>query len=181
MKRHLTRTPWLMLAIGLICGAAIGAAVYAKLSPPRIELPTTLLNATATHGSDTMAMATGPVADGVEGLFILDYITGELTCSVLSPRTGQLGGAFSANVVADLGVEQGKQPKYIMVTGQAEFRVQGGNVKPAECIVYVADSNTGRWVAYWMPWNRQAAQYNFTQASPMGVLGKGSARNIQVE
>lgn len=181
MKRRLTRTHWLMLAVGLLCGTAVGAAVYAKLSTPRIELPATLLNATATHGSNTMALATGPVADGVEGLFILDFITGELTCSVLNPRTGTLGGAFAANVVADLGVEQGKQPQYVMVTGQASFRVQGGNIRPAESVVYVADSNTGRWVAYWMPWNRQAATYNFAQASPMLVLGKGSARNIQVE
>ena len=181
MKRLLTRSPWSMLVIGLLCGAAIGAAVYAKLSEPRFELPATLLNATATHGSDTMALATGPVANGVEGLFILDFITGELTCSVLNPRTGTLGGAFSANVVADLGVEQGKQPKYIMVTGQADFRVQGGNIQPAQSVVYVADSNTGRWAAYWLPWNRQAASYNFTQASHMCVLGKGAARNIQLE
>ena len=181
MKRHLTRTAWLMLAIGLIFGAAIGAAVYAKLGQPRVELPPTLLNATATHGSDTLAMATGPVAQGVEGLFILDFITGELTCSVLNPRTGSLGGAFSANVVADLGVQQGKQPKYVMVTGQANFRVAGGNTQPADSVVYVADSNTGRWVAYWLPWNRQAASYNFTQANPMIKLGQGAARNIEVE
>ena len=181
MKRLFTRTPWLMLAIGLIVGAGVGALVASKLSTPRLELPATLLNATATDSSDTMSLATGPVAEGIEGLFILDFITGELTCSVLNPRTGALGGAFSANVVADLGVEQGKQPKYIMVTGQAQFRVQGGNIRPAESVVYVADSNTGHWVAYWLPWNRQAASYNFTQASPMGVLGKGSARNIQVE
>lgn len=181
MKRYLTRTPWLMLVMGLVCGAAIGAGVYAKLGTPRIELPATLLNATATHGGDTMAIATGPVADGVEGLFILDFITGELSCSVLNPRNGAIGGAYKVNVVGDLGVEQGKQPKYVMVTGQASFRVQGGNVKPAESVVYVADTNTGRFVAYMLPWNRQAAQWNFTQVYPMIKLGQGSARNIQLE
>ena len=92
-----------------------------------------------------------------------------------------MGGAFRANVVADLGVEQGKAPQYLMVTGAANFRTMGGNILPAESVVYVADANTGRYVGYWLPWNRQAAQYNFAQASPMQVLGTGSARNIQVE
>lgn len=179
MKSRLTRNPWVLLTVGLICGAAVGAAVYSKLSPQRVELPATLLNATATHGSNTMALATGPVADGVEGLFILDFITGELTCSVLNPRTGLMAAGFSANVVADLGVQQGKQPNYVMVTGQADFRVQGGNIRPAQSVVYVADTNTGRWVAYWLPWNRQAATWNFAQAFPMMKLGQGMARNIQ--
>lgn len=181
MKRYLTRTPWLMLSIGLVLGAVAGAVVTARTSTPRLELPTTLLNATATHGSNTMALATGPVAQGVEGLFILDFITGDLTCQVLNPRTGRLGGAYSANVVQDLGVQQGKQPSYIMVTGQASFRVQGGDFQPAECVVYVADSNTGRYVAYWLPWNRQAAATGFPQAAAMQVLGTGLARNLPAD
>ncbi|MBI2477339.1 MAG: hypothetical protein HYV60_01415 [Planctomycetia bacterium] len=178
---HSKRSHWMLLTLGLSFGAILGAAVAVQFSSPRIQLPTTLLNASATHGGTTMAIATGPIQEGVEGVFILDFITGELTCSVLNPRTGVLGGAFKANVVADLGVEQGKQPQYLMVTGAANFRTQGGNIAPAESVVYVADANTGRYVAYWLPWNRQAAQYNFAQASAMMVLGTGSARNVQVE
>ncbi|MCA9145427.1 MAG: hypothetical protein H6823_07110 [Planctomycetaceae bacterium] len=181
MLRYLNQSRWLLLALGLTIGSVLGAVVANKYSRPRIQLPATLLNASATHGGTTMAVATGPIQDGVEGFFVLDFITGELTCSVLNPRTGVMGGAFRANVVSDLGVEQGKQPQYLMVTGAAEFRTQGGNIAPAQSVVYVADANTGRYVAYWLPWNRQAAQYNFAQASPMMVLGTGSARNIQVE
>ncbi len=181
MLSRLTRTPWLVLTLGVLFGGVLGAVAAIQFATPRIAFPQTLLNATATHGGTTMAMATGPIAGGVEGLFLLDYITGELTCSVLNPRTGALGGAFRANVVADLGVEQGKQPQYLMVTGAATFRTQGGNVQPAQSVVYVADANTGRYVGYWLPWNRQAESYNFTQASPMIVLGKGTARNIQIE
>ncbi|MCA9124083.1 MAG: hypothetical protein H6821_00880 [Planctomycetaceae bacterium] len=181
MLRLLKSGRWGLLFCGLAVGAAVGAIVAVQFSSPRFQLPTTLLNASSTHGGTTMAIATGPIQDGVEGFFVLDFITGELTCSVLNPRTGAMGGAYRANVVADLGVEQGKQPQYLMVTGAANFRTQGGNIAPAESVVYVADANTGRYVAYWLPWNRQAAQYNFAQASPMMVLGTGSARNIQVE
>jgi hypothetical protein len=181
MLRHLKQGHWALLVCGLMLGALLGAVVTVQFSSPRFELPATLLNASSTHGGTTMAIATGPIQEGVEGLFILDFITGELTCSVLNPRTGAMGGAFRANVVADLGVEQGKQPQYLMVTGAANFKTQGGSIAPAESVVYVADANTGHYVGYWLPWNRQAAQYNFTQASAMMVLGKGSSRNIQVE
>lgn len=181
MLRYLKRSRWTMLVGGLALGAIVGAAVAVQYSSPRFQMPETLLNAAATHGGTTMAIATGPIQDGVEGFFVLDFITGELTCSVLNPRSGQMGGAYRANVVADLGVEQGKQPQYLMVTGAANFRTQGGNVAPAESVVYIADANTGRYVAYWLPWNKIAAQQNFPQAFPMQVLGKGSARNIQLE
>lgn len=181
MLRHLKQGRWMLLVLGLAFGAVIGAFASFQFSGPRIQLPTTLLNASATHGGTTMAIATGPIQDGVEGFFVLDFITGELTCSVLNPRTGAMGGAYRANVVTDLGVEQGKQPQYLMVTGAANFRTQGGNVAPAESVVYVADANTGLYVAYWLPWNKLAAQQGFPQANPMKVLGKGSARNIQVE
>jgi len=176
MLRNLKRGHWALLVCGVMLGALMGAVVAVQFSCPRFELPATLLNASSTHGGTTMAIATGPIQDGVEGLFVLDFITGEL-----NPRTGAMGGAFKANVVQDLGVEQGKQPQYLMVTGAANFRTQSGNIAPAESVVYVADANTGRYVGYWLPWNRTAAQYNFTQASAMMVLGTGSARNIQVE
>jgi expansin (peptidoglycan-binding protein) len=181
MLRHLEQSRWTLLVVGLAFGAIFGAVVAVQFLSPRIQMPEMLLNATATHGAKTMATATGPISQGVEGFFVLDFITGELTCSVLNPRSGAMGGAFRANVVADLGVEQGKQPQYLMVTGAASFRTQGGNVRPAESVVYVTDANTGRYVAYWLPWNRAAEQYNFAQASPMLVLGKGSARNLELE
>lgn len=181
MLSHLKQSRWTVLVGGLALGAFLGMVGAVQFAKQQIQLPTTLLNAAATHGGTTMAIATGPVQDGVEGFFVLDFITGELTCSVLNPRTGTLGGAYRANVVADLGVEQGKQPQYLMVTGAANFRTQGGNILPAESVVYVADANTGRYVAYWLPWNKIAAQQNFPQASPMQVLGTGSARNIQLE
>ena len=181
MLNRWKQSRWTLLVLGLALGAPLGAVVAVQFSRPHMQLPTTFLHASATHGGTTMAIATGPIQEGVEGFFVLDFITGELTCSVLNPRTGQMGGAYRANVVADLGGEQGKQPQYLLVTGAANFRTLGGNVTPAESVVYVADANTGRYVAYWLPWNRQAAQYNFAQASAMVVLGPGSARNVKLE
>jgi hypothetical protein len=175
-----------MLGLGLTLGLSVALGVFLGMlavlhnSAP-FGFPETVLQAAATHGGSTMAIATGPIDEGVEGLFVLDFITGQLQCSVLNPRTGQIGGLFKHNVVGDLGVEQGKQPKYLLVTGQASFRTSGGNIRPAESIVYVADENTGNFAAYMLPWNRAASQYNFAQTNPMQLLGKGTARTVELE
>ena len=58
MLRHLKQSRWTLLVFGLAFGAILGAAVAFQFSSPRIQLPTTLLNAAATHGGTTMAIAT---------------------------------------------------------------------------------------------------------------------------
>jgi len=188
MLRRLKKTPWISLLTGLSLGLLVGVGMLigalVTLSQPEVgfRLPEQLLHATATDNGGTMALATGPIDGEVEGLFILDFLTGELQCLVVNSRSGQLGGMFKHNVAVDLGVEQGKQPKYIMVTGMANFRTAtAGNIRPAASIVYVADANTGNYAAYSLPWNRQAQQVNVAQFSPMVLIGAGSARQVAVE
>ena len=172
------------LCVGLVLSAAAtGGALHAwgYFDEHQIPLLEQQLHAVATHGADNMALATGRIDEGVEGIFILDFITGDLTCQVLNPRSGTLGGLFRQNVVQDLGVEQGKQPKYLLVTGGLEIRQNISNIRPAKSLVYVADSNTGRYVAYMLPWNQQLANAGGAQAAPMVAVGAGSARNAVVE
>lgn len=178
----------LLLAAGLFVGlslsvaAAFGSlAAWGYFDDREVQLAEQQLHALATHGADSMAIATGLIDEGVEGIFILDFITGDLTCQVLNPRTGTLGGLFRQNVVSDLGVEQGKQPKYLLVTGGLETRQNISNIRPAKSLVYVADSNTGRYVAYMLPWNQQLANAGGAQAAAMLVVGRGTARNAIVE
>ena len=141
----------------------------------------TKLHAAAAQSGDSMAVATGAIDEGVEGIFVLDFISGDLTCGVLNPRTGQLGGMFKRNVVPDLGVAQGKQPKYLMTTGIFSAPAGGSNTRPAQSIVYVADSTTGRYMGYTLPWNSQLLNSNVAQIQPMVPIGGGSARNFVPE
>ncbi|MDP6443034.1 MAG: hypothetical protein QGG36_32110 [Pirellulaceae bacterium] len=185
MSRWLNKqSPLATLVLGLCAGLLVaGGAVVGSIFSRQemsLTLPPSALNATATHGADTFAIATGPIADGVEGIFFLDFLTGELSCWVLNPRSGKLGGHFKQNVVNDLSVERGKKPSYLMVTGQASFRSTGGGYRPAESVVYVLDANTGRFAAYSLPWNRQAAASGAAQLAPMVNIGKGSARNLEI-
>ena len=174
---------WLPFGAGLGLGLVFGlgmliGSLAARRQAMELELPVQALHASATHGSDNFAIATGDISDGVEGIFFLDFLTGELQCHVLNPRTGALGGMFKHNVVADLGIERGKKPQYLMVTGRASFR--GSGVRPADSVVYVVDGNTGNFAAYILPWNRQAVNVGVVQANPMKLIGKGRARSLEI-
>lgn len=166
---------------GLVAGTLLGLLVsHLTTTNSSIQFPDTVLNATASHGNDSFALATGPVGNSAEGLFVLDYVTGELRCFVVYPKTQVIGGQFKVNVAQVLGVEQGKKPKYLMVTGTASFPRGVGNVRAANCIVYVADANTGNFAAYGIPWNSNMENRNTPQGGPLTLIAGGKARNVEI-
>jgi hypothetical protein len=175
---------WGMLAAGLVIGLAIGGgmAVGLLVGKSNAPLPDSVmadlkLKAMASHGSDTFAIATGPVDDDVEGLYTLDFLTGDLTCFVINPRNGSFGGWFKTNVAAVLGSEKGKKPNYLMVTGQINSAGNYGGGKPAACLCYVVDANTGAAAAFTFPWNKAGTTAGVAQASEMRPLGPWKIRN----
>ena len=188
MRKWMTARARGALAAGLGLGALLGVgllvgswATLAWFGTPTFTFPETALHATATDSGDTFAIATGLVADGIEGIFFLDFLTGDMQCWVINGRTGQTGGYFVQNVVADLGVETGrKNPQYLMVTGQALMQRGTSVLKPCDSLVYVADANTGNFAVYALPWNRQATAVNRPQQAPMVLIFKGSARNLDI-
>jgi hypothetical protein len=162
----------LLVGVGLMIGTLVGVGH---------QQPPVVLHATASHGGQTFAMATGPVDTDVEGLFMLDYLTGELQCRVIYPhRGGQFGGLYKHNVIADLGVQAGKKPDYVMVTGQASFTRGGATNTPAGCVVYVADANTGHFAAYSFMFNRTAYRAGAPQQGTFTLLGAGKAREVVI-
>src|SRR2546423_472901 len=101
-----------MLAAGFILGLTLGGAValgvllgQRSTSPAGMpSLAELKLKASASHGSDTFAIATGYVDEDVEGLYTLDFLTGDLQCFVVNPRNGAMGGWFKTNVASVLSV-----------------------------------------------------------------------------
>jgi hypothetical protein len=167
--------------------AAVGLAAFAvgltardliQRSSTRLDLSPMILKADSAASNESFAMATGPIDSDVDGLFTLDFLTGELQCTVVNKRTGQLGGLFRANVVADLGV--GQNTKYLMATGRLSLPRGGYAARVADSIVYVLDTNTGNFVAYGLPWRPEVASIGYAQASAMKLLGQGKARNVPV-
>ena len=188
MCERQTRKSWWMLGLGVTMGLLVGVGmvlgvlVCGALDPARgLLLPETVLNASSTHGDDeTMTIATGMIDEGMEGLFVLDHVTGVLRVLVVNPRTGSPGGFYQHRVTDDLGSVQGKTGRLLMVTGTAQFRSFTGNYRPAQTIVYVADANTGMYAGYLLPWDKTMANYNAAQVNPMQLLFKFPSRAVDV-
>ena len=166
-----------LLSAGMLAGVAAMVALQ-QPAAPMAELP---LFASATDTGETMSIATGPIEEEMEGLFILDFVTGDLACAVLNPRTYTVGGVFRTNIVAHLDIDKAKKPAYLMTTGNATFVGKGVSSQPGRCVVYVCDQNTGNFGAFSLSWNRTAAQKGVVQGGELIALYKGNARAVKAE
>ena len=136
--------------VGLVAiGAFVGLTAGRLWFPGNVQALTSLAD-------ETFAVCTVPLAMGVEGFFILDFETGDLSGGVLGPVSGKFTGVYKHNVLQDLGFKTGqvKNPRFLLVAGAAELQTGGaGQVAPA--VLYVTDSSTGTTVAYAIPFNAQ--------------------------
>lgn len=173
----------LLVGVGMSLGTVIGMRAAGVGSAPvsaQAAFEEVRLRASASHGAETMAMATGAVDNEVEGVFFLDFLTGDLQCFTLNPRIGKFTGWFKTNVVKELPVEKGKKPAYIMVTGGWNALRGGGGARPAASVVYVCDTNTGNFAAYSFPYITGTTSTMAAQAAPMITLDGGKARNLEL-
>jgi hypothetical protein len=162
------------VALGTIgCAALIGFFAGRMVTGTPMVMPIGI-DATASAVGDEFSMATGPVSQDAEGIFVLDHASGLLQCNVLYPRTGQFGAAFQANV-KDALPGGGKNSKYLMVTGAAQFP---GNASrgAANCVLYVLDQSSGGYVCYGIPFNESAVNARTPQMGAMIMLAVGQAR-----
>jgi hypothetical protein len=134
-----------------------------------------LRGSTAATG-DSFAMATGPIDSEVEGLYMLDFLTGDLQCVVLNYRTAKFAAMFRANVLNDLGVDPAKKPKYLMTTGAINFPRGATAARPGNSVVYVLETTTGNYAAYGIPWRRELAATGRLQTAALVLLDVGMAR-----
>ena len=119
-----SRIVW--LSLGLLVGLALGGV-----------LPHAPLHAFATDRHENFAMCTGPVDEDTECLYILDFLTGDLKATVLSPVSWKFNAAFQTNILVDLQIDPNKNPRYLMVTGMASLRRNAGfaNMQPSTAVV----------------------------------------------
>jgi hypothetical protein len=143
----------------LATGAAIGLIIGLNIQGIWPSVP---LHASATHGLDKFAIATGVVDAGVEALYFLDYLTGDLRAAVINPKTGTFNSFFTRNIAADFG-GAGANSGYLLVTGSADMPRGAANTQFARSVVYVANATTGQIAAYVIPWSSSAQAAGRTQ------------------
>lgn len=142
--------------------------------------PQAPLHATATDRAESFAIATGMVDTDIEAVYFLDFLTGDLRAAVLNFQNGKFNALYEYNVLADLGVEAGKTPKYMMVTGIADLRRSATRGKFGTSVVYVAEANSGRVAAYALPWDRSVAVAGRQITSKMQPLDARQFRTAAV-
>lgn len=160
-----------ILGIAGLIAAAVGFGYYrGSQQRPIANLSEAVLHATATHGGTNVAIATGQVGEEAEGIYILDYLTGNLQCWVYYPRIQQFGAKFETNVTAQLPAT--KNAEYLLITGNTGFPASTStNARPAACICYVVDPKSGMFAGYSLPWNRSAENSGQMQRGMMFCVG----------
>ena len=174
------------VALGcVVIGMGIAMAAFAMgrssvVSNPvsTVELPAefSMVDAAAAVSSEKFSLATGPVSDDGEGLFMLDHNTGVLQCQVIYPRIGRVGASFQTNVAEALGTG-GKGGSYLMLTGRVNFP-RSSNSPAASVAVYVMDTATGNFVCYGVPFNTSMVNAGRPQGGAMVLITSGSANTL---
>jgi hypothetical protein len=159
-------------AVGAVlfsAGLAVGMAIRGS-EPERVFAATAVAD-------DSFAVCTAFLGDGMEGLFLLDFETGDLTGGVLNRTNAKFTAGYRHNVLKDLDFKAGKVkgPRFLLTTGLADF---AGNaaLNMAGSVLYVTDAATGVTVAYAIPWNAQQAAAGAPVTSPLVPLDKATPR-----
>lgn len=154
--------PWVISLAMLSLGVAVGA--WAGRPPVRVQ-------AAAAAVQDSFAVCTAPVGDGMEGLFVLDFDTGDVSGGVLNQNSGNFTVGYRHNVLKDLGFKAGKvkHPKFLLVPGTVNF-LGGQAGRLGAAVLYVTDVATGVTAAYGVPWTDAAAAAAAGPVSPLVLL-----------
>ena len=149
------------------------AALQAQFDEMQKNLPLRLA-ADSASGGKTISMATGAITPDVDGLFILDHMTGGLQCWLLNPRTGNVGGIYVADVGLALGLDKG-DPDFVMTTGSFLIR-STGNLKAANTICYVGEGKSGKVAGFSLLYDKAGIQAGAVQQGELNMVCSGPIR-----
>jgi len=138
MKNHILRSAMIFAAGTFVMGAAMTL------------WPQPAMKAAVANGNDKFTMVTVPISEvgEVEGVFVLNHLTGVITGGVLYNQTGKFGYRFLHNVAADFQTSaKTPEPKFAIVSGIVNLRDTGG-IQPAFGVIYVAELSSGAVIAY---------------------------------
>ena len=134
-----------MLAAGVIIGLVLGGLV-----PP---LP---LHGSTAASIEGFSVVSAELEPGQEGIYYLDYQTGDLGAAFLHPRTGKFINLYKHNILKDFA--EAKTPKFMMISSSTPMIFPQGNIRPSVGIVYVIEITSGIACAYTAPYatNRES-------------------------
>jgi hypothetical protein len=140
-----------VVAAASVAGAIIGGLMLRAAPLPRAHAASSLVE-------ESFAVCTAYIDDGIEGFFVLDFETGDLSGGVLGQTPLKFTRAYRHNVLKDLDIKAGKvkNPRFTLLSGVAAVGGPAGTTM-AQSVLYVTDVSTGVTVAYGIPWSSQMA------------------------
>ena len=163
------------LGVGLLAGLGIGLVIGMLFAGYWPNVP---IHAVATDRTDGFAIATGYCDESVEAVYFLDFVTGNLSAAVVSKQNGHFNAFYTHNVVADLGINPAKPPRFLLTTGTVDLRRTGGKTTTlSRSLVYVAELQSGKVAAYAIPWSSSAWNAGQTLRGQFTLLDVGRFRN----
>ena len=144
---------WIAVALVAALGISVGVHMQGGNDDAATLANAIAVQAATAQNHDNFAVATGPVDDGIEAFYFLDFLTGDLRATAINTRKAEFGAFYQYDITRDFNVAGAKNPKYLMVTGTANIPRGRGNSQIANSVVYVTEATTGQMVAYVMPWN----------------------------
>jgi len=93
----------------------------------------------------------GPSSLPLEGVFVLDFLTGRLQGAVLNNKMSKFTHAYFRNVAADFQVDPKAEPHYAFLGGTAALLAKRG-IKPASGVIYIGELTSGKVIAYAFPY-----------------------------
>lgn len=167
----------LVVVLGTVGGYWLGFSQNAERQLLMNEL-SSVLHADSAAGGKTVSTATGRLDENTECLFVLDHQTGILSCLIINPRNALTGGVYIANVATQMNLDKLGDLDFVMVTGYNAFGLGGrtGNLRPASCVCYVVEGNSGRAIAYSLAYDRTVLAQGNVQQGALEVVWQGAFR-----
>lgn len=97
------------------------------------------------------------INDPIDGVFILDFLTGQLRGAVLNRQQAKFTSFYLIDLTKEFGTSANAKPKYAVATGNGQLNNQGG-VNLASGVIYIAELTTGKCLAYTFPWQDGVGQ-----------------------
>lgn len=91
------------------------------------------------------------INDPMDGVFILDFLTGKLQGAVLNRQNGVFAQLYFRDVAKDFNVDPESEPHYAMVSGISQLPARKGNIY-ASGVLYIGELSSGKVLAYAFPW-----------------------------
>lgn len=92
------------------------------------------------------------ITDPMDGIFVLDFLTGQLKGAVLNRQNGKFTSFYLRDLAKDFNVDPtNDDPHYAIASGYSQLASQRG-LTFASGVLYVGELSSGRIAAYAFPW-----------------------------